>query len=154
MRGVIDSSSLIALAWAGRLDVVRHSPLDLLVPDVVHEETVVLGAAAGHPDATAIAAVLRDLGSVRAPAGPDVDARVLHAARDVGGLVSDDLVLGRRARNVGAWWLRTGGLVVLCARTGRLDVADAAAALHALLQAGRVTTELGRHYLRLVESTR
>jgi len=43
---------------------------------------------------------------------------VLAAALGVGTLVSNDLVLGRRAANLGVRWLRTADLLILCVKTG------------------------------------
>lgn len=145
MEAVIDSATLISLAWSGLLRLVAAVPVTLTVPDAVYEETVVAGLAAGHPDAAAIEAAIAPLPRVHHPASPADDA-VLAAAEEKGGLVTNDAALGRRAANLGVRWLRTADLVLLCVRSDCLDVVGGRAALDALHAAGRVTDDLLHSY--------
>lgn len=72
---------------------------------------------------------------------------MLAAAADIGGLVTNDLVLGRRASNLGARWLRTADLVLLSRRTGVIDRARTSQVISSLHAAGRLTAELRDAYL-------
>lgn len=147
MRAVIDTSSLISLARAGQLSLLDLVPIDLVVLDVVVGEAVAEGLAGGHADAAAIESTLSGRDVASGAPGTSVDAAVLGAAIDAGMLLSNDLALGRRARNAGARWLRTADLVILVHRLGRLDVEQSRAAVDALLHSGRITPELARTYL-------
>ncbi len=147
MEAILDSSTLISLAWAGRLDVLAIAPLRFVVPDVVRSETITAGLAAGYPDATAIEAAASHMAEAATRPTARADDAVLEAARGVGVLIANDLTLGRRAQNVGVRWLRTPDVVVLCVRTERLDHARGRAALRALHGAGRITDELFDPYL-------
>jgi hypothetical protein len=119
-----------------------------VVLDVIQDESVRAGRAGGHPDAAAIEAALSDHRVDHAPReGASVDERVLAAATDVGLLISNDLALGRRARNLGASWLRTADLVIWMAGTQRLSASAAPAAIVALRDAGRISPELAGDYL-------
>lgn len=80
------------------------------------------------------------------PAG-SVDEAVLAAALGVGTLVSNDLVLGRRAANLGVRWLRTADLLILCVKTGTVSQDDGRAVLNALHASGRLTSALLTSYL-------
>lgn len=139
---MVDSSVLISLAWAGLLDLLHHCPLDLVVPEEVRQETVVAGLSHGHADAAAIEGAVKPLDSVSVPEARSVDEAVLHLGRTEGVLLTNDVALGRRAANLGANWLRTADLVVLCVRADRIERARGLAALAALFDAGRLTTEL------------
>lgn len=147
MDAVIDSSSLISLAWAGQLTLLERMPLSLEVPKRVVEETVTVGLQQGHSDAAAIETAIARLPVVAAERGATTDEAVLHAAVAAGSLVANDVALGRRASNRGARWLRTADLVVLCVRTGNLDADAGRAAIKALRGAERITSELERSYL-------
>jgi len=72
---------------------------------------------------------------------------VLAAALGVGTLVSNDLVLGRRAANLGVRWLRTADLLILCVKTGTVNQDDGRAVLNALHASGRLTSALLTSYL-------
>ena len=80
------------------------------------------------------------------PAG-SVDEAVLAAALGVGTLVSNDLVLGRRAANLRVRWLRTADLLILCVKTGTVSQDDGRAVLNALHASGRLTSALLTTYL-------
>lgn len=153
MRVVVDSSTLISLAWAGQLELLGRVPLTLVVPDEVHHEAVVEGVARGYPDAAAIEQAIKviheSVSGVPAWAAEmdTVDHAVLEAGRVHGALLTNDLALGRRAANLGVRWLRTADLVVLCVRTGSVSSARGAAALNALYSAGRITERLREAYL-------
>lgn len=148
MRAVVDTSSLISLARSGHLGLLDVVPVELVVLDVVFGEAVADGLAGGHADAAAIESALSSLAAVRAAApAATVDSAVLGAAIDAGMLLSNDLALGRRARNAGVRWLRTADLVVLAHRLGRLDVEQSRAVVDALLHSGRLTPELARTFL-------
>jgi predicted nucleic acid-binding protein len=142
VKAVVDSSVLISLAWAGLLDLLRDSPLDLVVPTEVYGETVLQGLARGHADAAAIEDAVLPLASQVTGVTDNVDAAVLRLGVDAGLLLTNDLALGRRAANLGVGWLRTADLVVLCVRRGRIDRRQGRAGLRALHHAGRITGEL------------
>jgi rRNA-processing protein FCF1 len=146
VHAVVDSSTLISLAWAGVLDLLACSPLDLIVPADVRQETIAEGLARGHADATAIEGAVRTLESRPNVEGGTVDERVLHLSREVGLLITNDVALGRRAANLGAGWLRTADLVVLCVRSGRVTTRRGRAALQALHDSGRITLALLEAY--------
>lgn len=143
---VIDSSTLISLAWAGHLDLLQRSPLRLIVPAEVRKETVAEGLARGHPDAAAIDVAVAPLASMAAPDMRTVDEAVLYLGRSVGMLLANDVALGRRAANLGAGWLRTADYVVLCVRSGEVDATHGLAAIHALFSAGCLTAGLYEAY--------
>lgn len=147
MRAVIDTSSLISLAWAGQLELLRVQPLDLVILDAVHGEAVVDGRARGHVDATAIEQAIRDLARVPDPQGATVDERVVAASAAVGVMIANDQVIGRRVQNLGARWLRTADLVVLADSVGGIDRKRARGAIQALHGTGRITDELRSAYL-------
>jgi predicted nucleic acid-binding protein len=151
----VDSSTLISLAWAGQLELLRHTPVDLVVPHEVHQETVTEGVARGYPDAAAIEQAIKLIHepAAAAPASKaememdTVDHAVLEAGRTHGALLTNDLALGRRAANLGVRWLRTADFVVLCVRIGTVDSDRGVAALKALRSAGRITDGLLGAYL-------
>jgi len=122
--------------------------METVILDVVEDEAVGAGLAGGHPDAAAIEAAI--VGSPRRSGDRrvSVDAAVLAVARDVGTLVTNDLALGRRARNFGVRWLRTADLVVLAARMSLLPATEGRDAIVALRDAGRVTPDLAAEYLQ------
>ncbi len=100
-----------------------------------------------HPDAAAIEAAIRPLAGVETEPAGSVDEAVLAAALGVGTLVSNDLVLGRRAANLGVRWLRTADLLILCVKTGTVSQDDGRAVLNALQASGRPTSALLTSYL-------
>lgn len=151
MRAVLDSSTLISLAWAGLLDLLGHCPLELIVPFEVREETVTEGLARGHADAAAIEAAVAPLKDQPAGAADSVDDAVLRLSRFVGTLITNDVALGRRAANLGAGWLRTADLIVLCVRSRRIEPERGLAALHSLYSAGRITADLLDAYRKELE---
>jgi predicted nucleic acid-binding protein len=149
---VLDSSTLISLAWAGQLELLSHLPIPLVIPDEVRHETVTEGLARGHPDAAAIERAIKTIpGPTAEPSRPDgphpIDHAVLEAGRLHGALATNDLALGRRAANLGVQWLRTADLVVLCVRAGAVSEVSGVAALRALRSAGRITEDLLIAYL-------
>lgn len=148
MDAVIDSSTLISLARAGLLPLLARTPLVPIVLDVVRRETVDAGLAGSHPDAAAIETTISRL-PIRAtpPSSAPVDAAVLAATREIGILVTNDLALGRRARNIGQRWLRTADLIVLAIDAGTLNIEAGRRSILALLDAGRITSELADAYL-------
>jgi rRNA-processing protein FCF1 len=146
MDAVLDSSSLISMARAGILPMLSMTPIEPVILDVVVDEVVTRGLAAGYADAAAIEAYFSGL-SVR-PAGQvrSVDTAVLEASQKAGVLVANDLALGRRARNAGVRWLRTADVVLLAVRAGGMAAAEGASAISALLSAGRLTDDLAASY--------
>jgi hypothetical protein len=147
MRVVMDSSSLISLAWSGQLEVLGPLPITLVVIDSVYSESVTRGLQQGHADAAAIQHALRDAERVTDPPGRTIDEMVVTAAQDVGAVVANDVVIGRRSRNVGARWLRTADLMILGHATDTLDATACRAAVAALHDAGRITDHLRDAYL-------
>lgn len=147
LRAVIDTSSLISLAWSGLLPLLGALPLRPVVLDGVYAEAVTAGLDRGHADAAAIEHALWDAERLPDPVEDTVDRRVVAAAATVGLVITNDVVLGRRASTLGARWLRTADLVVLGRRTSRLDTHDARAAVLALHAAGRLTDRLRDAYL-------
>ena len=147
MRAVIDTSSLISLAWAGQLDLLRALPLDVVVLDAGHPEGVVDGRARGYTDAGAIEQAIRVAERLVGSPHASVAEAVVVAGAAVGVVIANDQVLGRRSQNLGARWLRTADLVVLAERTGRIDHTRARGAIHALHAAGRITDQLKADYL-------
>lgn len=152
MDAVIDSSSLISLAKAGALSLLGHAPFEVVILDVVRAETVDAGLDSSHADSVAIAAAVAQL-AVRETAtrGISVDAIVLDSAVSAGVLIANDLALGRRARNVGARWLRTADFVVLLAQLERITPPMGRRAVLALADAGRITSDLAHDYLEDLE---
>jgi predicted nucleic acid-binding protein len=145
---VLDSSTLISLAWAGQLELLERVPLELVVPAEVVAETVAAGLDHGHPDAAAIETALKSVDVADPVAAATVDEAVLAVGRRHGLLVTNDLALGRRAANLSVRWLRTADLVVLCVRTGAVTATGGGAAIRALRSAGRITDGLARTYLK------
>jgi hypothetical protein len=150
---VLDSSSLISLARAGLLQLIARLDEPRTIPDVVWREVVVEGRARQYPDAFAIEAVLEPPSATPQTdaGGETVDEVVLQAAVIDGTLLANDLALGRRARNLGARWLRSADLIVLLAATGRAHLEEARAGIQALWSAGRITEALRDDYLRRLE---
>lgn len=148
---VIDSSSLISLARAGLLALLRQLPEPPTLLPAVWDEVVSAGKAGQHADAVAIESVFAEPPAGTTGRSAPVDDQVVQAAVDDGTLLANDLALGRRARNLGARWLRTADLIVLLAETGRASAADARAGIHALGSAGRITVELRDDYLRRLQ---
>lgn len=147
MEVVLDTSSLISLAWAGHLPLLERSPFPLILLDVVHNEAVHDGLASGHPDAAAIESAVAGLTPESAGSNSSsIDDAVVRAGRRHGVVLSSDQALGRRAVNVGARWLRTADYVVLLVRTSRARLDEGVAALVALHSAGLLTDELYASY--------
>ncbi|MGH9158253.1 MAG: hypothetical protein ACRD1K_21005 [Acidimicrobiales bacterium] len=144
---VFDSSTLISLARAGLLPLLPRLPVDIVILDVVWDEVVVAGRAGQHSDAVAIADTLGDRSRHASPAARTVDDAVVLAAADHGALACNDITLGRRARNLGALWLRTADLLMVLRRTGAATGAETRAAMESLRSAGRITDELRLEYL-------
>lgn len=148
MRAVVDSSTWISLARSGLLPVLGRVDLEPVVLDVVHDECIHAGMSGGHADAAVIQTAFEQLDVVATPAGSDnADAAVLHAARDVGALVTNDLALGRRARSLGLTWLRTADLIVWSARTAGTSPVAGRRAIEAMRAAGRLSEALAQDYL-------
>jgi rRNA-processing protein FCF1 len=148
MEVVLDSSTLISLAWSGQLGLLQRMPLELKVPEAVRVETVESGLAHGHVDAAAIDTAISAVEEIPTTHYENVDQAVLEAAVKVGVLATNDVALGRRAANNGVRWLRTADLVVLCVRTGRISHTAGTAALEALHNAGRISQKLLNDYRR------
>ncbi len=142
---VVDSSTLISLARSGNVDLVADSRLDFAIPDVVRDETVTTGVAAGYRDAGVIEKRLADL--PRLPSVEMGDAGVLEAAAGADALVCDDIALGRRARSLGTAWLRTPDLALLLIRLGEIDASKGRSSIVALREAGRLDDATARSYL-------
>ncbi len=147
---VIDSSSLISLARSGQLAVLDRLPVPPRLLDVVWREVVDQGKAAQHADAFAIEAVLANRPIEAAPDAPTVDEAVLRAAVGERVLLTNDLTLGRRARNLGVRWLRTADLFVLLHRTNVCTSSEAQSGIDALWSAGRITAALRDEYLEVL----
>jgi hypothetical protein len=152
VEAVADSSFLISLARAGLLGLLARLPFDLVWLDVVKEEAVDSGTTGGHPDATAIQTATRTFAirSTGRPPERPVDVIVVEAAAEAGLLVANDLALGRRARHLGAHWLRTADVVMLLHARGTLDVAETRSAIGALRDAQRLSRELADAYLEQI----
>ncbi|MGF1661042.1 MAG: hypothetical protein ACFCVG_00980 [Kineosporiaceae bacterium] len=150
MYAVVDSSTLISLAWSGGLDLISPPccPVSLVVPAEVRHETVDEGLARGYPDAAAIADAISDAAMTEPVDARTTDQAVLVAAREHGLLLTNDVALGRRAANVGVRWLRTADLVLLGVRTGHVTERRAMAVMHGMHAAGRLTSELFEDYLK------
>ncbi len=147
---VLDSSTLISLARAGLLPVLTRLPFELVVLDVVWEEVVVAGRSGLHADAVAIEQALADRPRQIAPDANTVDEAVLLAAVDDGILACNDLTLGRRARNLGARWVRTADLLVILVRSGAVAITEAASGIEALFNAGRISQAMRDDYLEVL----
>lgn len=148
MYAVVDSSTLISLAWSGQLELLDCVRLRLVVPAEVRRETVEEGLALGYADAAAIERAIAELAITAQSSAGTVDAAVLEAGRAQGVLVTNDVALGRRAANLGIRWLRTADLVVLCVHAGSIGLQRGVAAVRALHSAGRLTEDLLHAYLR------
>lgn len=138
----------MSLAHAGQLGLLDRSKLDLVIVDAVVREAVTAGLAGGHMDAAAIETALAGRPVTATPPAETTDAAVLLAAIDAGVLLSNDLALGRRARNSGVLWLRTADLVVLAFRSNRFGAVQARDAIAALHHAGRLTGPMADAYLK------
>jgi rRNA-processing protein FCF1 len=150
---VVDSSSLISLARAGLLPLLGDVPFEILVPEEVWQETVVEGIARGYPDAAGIESACSALERTISHSSTTADDAVVQAAGSVGLLIANDLALGRRARNVGAHWLRTGDIVVLLWRGGHIPRSRAVSAVVALRDAGRMAPALAGRLLDEMEES-
>lgn len=148
MDVVVDSSTLISLAWSGSLWLIASCPVDLRVPVPVYDEVVTAGIAGGHVDARAIESSIKDLPRIDVTSVISVDAAVLQAGARVGALVCNDIALGRRAANLGAFWLRTADLIVLSVAAGAISTERGRQVVEALLDTGRITEELTQDYLK------
>ncbi|CAN5350508.1 hypothetical protein BH23ACT9_BH23ACT9_21840 [soil metagenome] len=148
MRAVVDSSTWISLAWSGQLPLLTATPLTPVVLDSVYRETVAEGLARGHADAAAIEHAMGAATRMDDPLGRTVDDRVVAAAAAVGLVVTNDLVVGRRANNLGARWLRTADLVVLAVRSHGIEVTSGHSAIAALHASGRLTDALRDAYMQ------
>lgn len=153
VEAVIDSSSLISLARAGQLELLRSLPISVLVLDCVYVESVEDGRAHGHPDAAAIEHAvgattrIAGAGSDATVHGATVDDLVVSAGARHGAVISNDQALGRRVKNLGGRWLRTADLVILAARSGQIEPMRAEGAIRALRATGRITDELCDAYI-------
>lgn len=147
MKIVVDTSSLISLAWAGLLPLLTRTPLPLVLLDVVEREAVDAGLAAAHPDAAAIEAAVSGLAREVTPGDSTVDGAVVTAGAHHGAVLANDQTLGRRAGSLGAQWLRTTDFLVLLRRAERVTHEEALSALVALHAAGRITDTLRDEYL-------
>jgi hypothetical protein len=143
----MDSSSLISLARAGLLRLLHRLPEPPRILDVVWEEVVVRGRASQHPDAFVIEAALRTTPRDPSPDAPTIDQAVLEAAVADGILVANDRTLGRRARSLGARWLRSADLLVLLATRRSCSREEARNGVESLWAAGRITESLRDEYL-------
>jgi len=148
MRIVLDSSTLISLAWSAQLPLLARLPIEPVVLMAVYKETVVEGRSRGHADAVGIEQALSALTPAPDPDQASVDAMVISAAADVGALASNDAVIGRRAANLGARWLRTGDLVLFGLAAGSYRKAVAIQAIEALAATGRINAHLRDGYLK------
>ena len=136
----------------------RRQPFGLLgrlsrqprILDVVWTEVVVEGKAGQHPDAFVIDAALRTEPRDTAPDAPTIDQAVLQAAVADGVLLANDLTLGRRARSLGARWLRSADLLVLLSAAGRCTHEEARNGIESLWSAGRITDSLRDEYLERI----
>ncbi len=144
---VVDSSTLISLARAGLLAVLPRLPVELVILDVVWDEVVVAGRSGQHADAVAIEHALNTRPRRPTAVAGTVDEAVLVAALDDGTLACNDMTLGRRARNLGARWVRTADLLVLLARSGAGGEKEAAGGIEALFTAGRISQQMRDEYL-------
>lgn len=117
--------------------------------DSVVEEAVAQGRVNLHADSFAIEAALDALGLdvIDAPTARSIDDAVLQAAVEAGVLLTNDLTLGRRARNLGARWLRTADLVVMLVRRSIIDASRGRAAIISLRDSARITDQLAHDYL-------
>lgn len=147
MRVVVDTSTLITLARAGWLPLLEKAGVQAVLLDVVRDEAVSAGLAGGHADAAAIETVIAGLPVTETTGPENVDAVVADWARRVGVLVSNDLALGRRVRNLGAAWVRSADLAVLAHHRQTLSRRAARAAIESMRHAGRITGELADQYL-------
>ncbi len=148
---IVDSSSLISLARAGLLDMLSRLPERPRILDVVWDEVVTAGRAGQHPDAFALQAVLGNETRQASPGAPTVDQAVLQAALADGVLLANDLTLGRRARNLGARWLRTADLVLLLRHAGWCTRDEARVGIESLWSAGRITESLRDEYMEAID---
>jgi hypothetical protein len=76
-----------------------------------------------------------------------IDQLLLLAAAADGVLVANDRTLGRRARSLGARWLRSADLLVLLAATGSCSRQEVRDGIESLWSAGRITESLRDEYL-------
>lgn len=143
----MDSSTLISLARAGLLGLLDRLPTRPRILDVVWDEVVVQGRTGQHADAFAIESMLETETRHTSPAVSTVDQAVLLAAVADGVLLANDLTLGRRARSLGARWLRTADLLVMLVEAGSLSPDDARNGIESLRSAGRITDSLRDEYL-------
>lgn len=149
MEALFDSSSWISLARAGLLGLLPRLPVTPVLLDVVWQEVVEAGLDAGHPDAALLNTALSGLPIVSTERTTSViEAVVLAQSLAVGVLVSNDLPLGRRSRNLGVDWLRTADLLLLAQRSGRVSTIEARQAVTSLRSAARIDSTAEESYLR------
>jgi hypothetical protein len=147
---VVDSSSLISLARSGLLHLLDRSLEQLQLLDVVWDEAVTAGKAGQYADAFALETSLGTRSQHSSGPAPTVDQAVLQAAAADGTLLANDLTLGRRARNLGARWLRTADFIVLLRHTGACTLEEARSSVESLWSAGRITESLRNDYLEVL----
>lgn len=151
MDAVIDSSALISLSRAGLLHLVDRLPFSLFVMEVVWDEVVTAGLAAGYPDAAAVESALAGTRVRPSRHSGPADRAVLEASRRATLLLCNDQALGRRARNIGVRWLRTVDVVRVLHDLGLVSPTEARGAVVALRDALRITPALAREHLKEIK---
>ncbi len=134
------------MARAGLLSLLQAVPVESVLLDVVRAEIIDEGRRGGYADAAALTAAVAGIAEEATTEGDPVDARVLNASGEVGVLIANDLVLGRRARSLGVTWIRTADLILLAVAKRSMSAAEAVEGLRALEETGRITPALADSY--------
>jgi predicted nucleic acid-binding protein len=165
---VFDATPLIYLAKADRLGLAANLDGDCRVPQPVYEEVVTTGLEEGYPDARRIErctdAGVFDIVSVpetglrgrlkQNPSLSEADIAVLTCADAFDATAVMDEAAGRTAAEVEGIETRgTAYLVLLCAKRGRVSVADARETIDSMIDDGwHCAPDLYARIVRKLES--
>ena len=148
---VVDSSTLITLAGAGALDLLKLVPHRARTVSAVHRETVEVGVARGIADAAAIAAAFAQrVVAIQEPRRKDrlpgislADSLVLHLAVELGAacVFTNDRTLFRKARQQGLVAGISAELVLDLHTEGRISQQRRDALLKEFVARGRYSEE-------------
>jgi predicted nucleic acid-binding protein len=148
---VFDATPLIYLGKVDRLEIVEAVSARCVVPDPIHEEVVVAGRRAGHPDARRVGRAIEaeTLSVVAVEETPtderlcrnqhlsDADAAVLAVAADRDATAVVDEQYGRDVASAEGIDTRgTAYLVLSTLKNGVVDGTTAQATIDAMVEAG------------------
>ena len=145
MTAVANSSPLIWLAKAGRLDLLKAVFGELLIPEKVYEEVVVRGLEEGFKDPLAVKRAVEDGWIKVVRVRPEVEAEDLHPgeveaislAKEKGcTLLADDRVARALAKALGVEVRGTAFVLLRAVKMGLISGKESRPVLHGLVGAG------------------